>query len=234
MISVCLAAYNGEEYIREQIASILPQLSDDDELLISDDGSTDGTLDIVRSFNAPQIRLLQGPCKGIVANFNHLLENARGEYIFLSDQDDIWMPNKVETMLAALQEADCVVSDCEVVKGNLQTMDESFYHRNRTRRGRLYNLLVRNGYLGCCLAFKRCILERALPLRNDLPMHDIWIGNVAAFYYSVRFIPEKLIRFRRHRHTASPTAHRSTFSFLQKLGFRWRIIRGLWHIRKIK
>ena len=229
-----MAAYNGEKYIREQIASILPQLSVDDELLVSDDGSTDGTLDVVRSFGDDRIRLLEGPRNGIVANFNHLLENAQGEYIFLSDQDDIWMPTKVETMLAALQSADCVVSDCEVVDGELHTIDASFYHRNRTRSGRFYNLLIHNGYSGCCMAFNRRVLERSLPLPADMPMHDIWIGNVAAFFFTLRFIPEPLIRFRRHGGSASSAGHKSRFTFSQKLSIRWRTVRALWKLRKSK
>ena len=96
MISVCIATYNGEKYLAEQLDSILLQVSEEDELIISDDGSTDHTLEILRTYaaNYPQIQLLQGPGQGVIANFAFALTHTKGEVIFLADQDDVWLPNK--------------------------------------------------------------------------------------------------------------------------------------------
>ena len=95
MISVCIATYNGEKYLREQLDSILPQLAESDEVIVSDDGSTDGTIDLITSLNDPRIKIVSNSGrKGYVGNFENALKHTTGDYIFLSDQDDIWYPNK--------------------------------------------------------------------------------------------------------------------------------------------
>ncbi len=223
MISVCIATYNGAKLIREQLESIVPQLGEDDEIVLSDDSSTDETLAIVKALNYPQVRIVQGPSVNLPQkNFENALQAAHGDVIFLSDQDDIWVENKVELMMQALEHADCVVSDCYVTNEELEVKADSFYTLHRVRPGKFYNLFMKNGYLGCCMAFKRKVAQKALPFPENIPMHDIWIGNVAAFCFSVAFIPERLIYFRRHDHNASPTAKMSHFSWKEKLMFRLR------------
>ncbi len=221
MISVCIATYNGAKLIREQLESIIPQLGEGDEIVLSDDSSEDATLEIVRALNCPLVRVVQGPSvNSPQKNFEHALTVAKGDVIFLADQDDVWMPNKVEVMMRALTDADCVVSDCYVTDEALEVKADSFYALNRTQTGRLYNLLLKNGYLGCCMAFKREVAQKALPFPDCIPMHDIWLGNVAAFHFRLTFIPERLIYFRRHNHNASPTARSSCYSLTDKLMFR--------------
>ena len=228
MISVCIATYNGAAYIKAQLESILPQLSPSDEVIISDDASTDATRSIIASLQSPVVKVVDGPCrKSPGLNFENALRHASGDIIFLADQDDVWVENKVERMVAALSAADCVVSDCYVTDGSLRVTEESFYAANATRPGRFYNLLRRNGYLGCCMAFRRRVLAKSLPFPKNLPMHDIWIGNVAAFCFNVKFIEDKLIYFRRHGNNASVTARKSPFSFREKVGFRWHILCAL-------
>ena len=105
MISVCMSAYNGEKYIYRQIKSILDQLKRDDELIIYDDASVDKTLDIIKSFYDPRIRLITGEENvGFLKGFQCAMEQAKGEYIFLSDQDDLWMPNKLEKQIRFMEE----------------------------------------------------------------------------------------------------------------------------------
>lgn len=228
MITVCIATYNGEDVIRRQLDSILPQLGKDDEVIVSDDCSSDRTLDIVKSYKSPLIKIIKGPSLGTpIANFQNALRHANGDYIFLSDQDDQWLPNKVSTMMEALKEHYCVVSDCYVTDGNLKLLNPSFFGLNRTRPGWMYNLLRKNGYLGCCMAFRRCVIEKALPFPKHTAMHDIWIGNVAAMYYDVHFINDRLINFCRHNHNVSDTAGKSTATILQKFLFRWNTVMGL-------
>lgn len=228
MISVCIATYNGARYIGEQLASILPQLSAEDEVVVSDDGSTDGTLDIVRSLNDSRIRIVDGPRRhSPTLNFEWALRNAKGDYVFLADQDDVWLEGKVRRCMEELQKCDCVVSDARVTDSCLNTTSESLFKLMHVRRGRLSNLLWRNGYTGCCMAFKREVLSKALPFPTDIPMHDIWIGNVAAFCGRLRFIDDRLLLFRRHDATASCNGKGSTYSLWQKLSFRWHTLKNI-------
>lgn len=105
MISVCMAAYNGEKYIKEQLLSILKQIGPNDEVVISDDGSKDRTKDIVDSLNDKRIRYVENKNKhGFTHNFENALQIAQGDYIFLADQDDIWRDDKEKNYAGANQE----------------------------------------------------------------------------------------------------------------------------------
>ena len=228
MISVCIATYNGEIFIREQIESIVCQLSPTDEIVVSDDGSTDNTLAIVKAIGDKRIRIIEGPRKhSPTLNFEYALKAAKGDNIFLADQDDVWKTNKVEVCMKWLQDNCCVVSDAEVTDSSLKTLFPSLYGLLGVRQGKLYNTLWKNGYTGCCMAFRRNVLEASLPFPKNIPMHDIWIGNVAAYKYNVKFIPDKLIYFRRHKDAISCNGKGSKFSLWQQLIFRWNIIKNL-------
>ena len=231
MISVCVATYNGEKFIREQIDSILCQLSSDDEIIVSDDGSTDGTIVIINCIGDKRIRIIEGPRKhSPTFNFENALKEAKGDYIFLADQDDVWKTNKVEVCMKWLQKYDCVVSDAQVTDSNLNPLYPSLYAIMQVRQGHIYNTVWKNGYTGCCMAFRRNILEASLPFPKDIPMHDIWIGNVAAYKYNVKFISDKLVLFRRHEDTISCNGKGSRFSLWQQLKFR---INTIYHIIKL-
>lgn len=232
MITVCIATYNGSSYIRQQLNSILPQLGGDDEVVVSDDGSTDGTPDIIRRIGDNRIKLVEGPRQhSPTLNFECALRHARGEYIFLADQDDVWRDDKVAMCLETLQRADCVVTNAWVTDNCLNVTDDSLYAMMHVRRSRLYNLLWHNGYTGCCMAFHRRVLDMALPFPKDTPMHDIWIGNVAAWFYSVEFTDERLLWFRRHDATTSCNGKGSRFSVWRQLLFRWNITKNILLLR---
>jgi glycosyltransferase involved in cell wall biosynthesis len=101
-ISVCIATFNGGRFIQEQVMSVLPQLGEEDEMVVSDDGSTDDTIPILKSFHDPRISIWQNNGRhGFIWNFENALTKAMGDVIFLCDQDDIWKPNKVETVMTA-------------------------------------------------------------------------------------------------------------------------------------
>ena len=228
MISVCIATYNGEMFIREQIDSILRQLSSDDEIIVSDDGSTDDTISIINSIDDKRIRVIEGPRKqSPTSNFECALKASKGDYIFMSDQDDVWKPNKVKICMEWLQRYDCVVSDAEVTDSSLNPLYPSLYAIMQVRQGRIYNTIWKNGYTGCCMAFRRNVLEASLPFPKDIPMHDIWIGNVAAYKYNVMFIPDTLIYFRRHEDTTSCNGKGSKYSIWQQMKFRWSVIKNI-------
>lgn len=228
MLSVCMPTYNGEQFIRMQLDSILAQLAPGDELIVSDDSSTDGTVGIIESYCDERIRLLKGNgFHSPIYNLENALKEARGDYIFLSDQDDEWAKDKVAVCLEYLRECDLLVHDAEVVDGTGSQIAESFFRLNHTRDGRLYNLL-KNGYLGCCMCFTRTLLEDVLPFPEGLPMHDIYIGNYAAFNgYKIRFVPDRLIRYRRHGNNASITSEHSHRSMLLRLKDRLIILKSI-------
>ena len=234
MISVCIATLNGEKYIKQQLSSIINQLGEGDEIVLSDDGSTDRTLAEVEALGSPLIRVVNGPQKGVIKNFENAVMQSKGDYIFLADQDDVWVENKVEIMLRALKETTCVISDCIVVDEELCVKADSFYEVNRTRFGRFYNAVCKNGYLGCCMAFRRELLSKALPIPNEIATHDGWFGNVAAYFYTVKFIEDKLILFRRHPENNSTTASSSKNNLFKRLGFRWDIIKNIWKLKRDK
>lgn len=228
-LSVCLPVYNGEKWLPEQLDSILSQLGTNDELLIHDDGSSDNSLELLTTYaqKHPQIRLLSPKKIGhVVYNVAYLLENAVGNYILLSDQDDVWLPNKVTHMLAALQKNALVVHDCQVVDADKKLLHPSFFALHNSGPGRIKNL-VRNTYLGCCMGFRREILEIALPFPEKLAMHDIWLGQVAAWWFDAGFLNEKLLLYRRHGQNASSTSGKSRHSLPKQMQLRLQLIQQL-------
>lgn len=222
MISVCIATYNGEKYIHEQIASILQQIGNDDEIVVSDDGSTDKTLDVVRSFDAQNIHIyINKGDHGYTPNFENALRNAHGDYIFLSDQDDIWMPDKVEACMKYLKVNDFVVSDALIVDGDNKPLFNSFCEQRKSKFGFL-NTLIRFSYLGCCFAFRRKVLSKALPFPKNhiLCTHDNWLALVSTAFYKSAFIPLPLIRYRRYGGNASSGAKNANKSILFMIHYR--------------
>lgn len=207
-ISVAMATYNGEKYIKEQIKTILQNLQENDELVISDDGSNDNTIDIIKNFNDKRIRLLDGPRKGLKQNFNNAIKNTTGDYIFLSDQDDIWMPDKVSKMLEIFRKNDYILiqHDAIVVDESDNIIFNSFAEHRKVKTGIIKNL-IKNSYHGCCIAFKSDLKAKILPIPNNIYLHDQWIGMVAELEGKTYFSDEKLIKYRRHSENNSSFKH---------------------------
>lgn len=227
MISVCMTTRNAESYVLAQIESILNQIGEQDELVISDDDSVDRTLELVSGFGDGRIVLLSnaGP-SGVVRNVEKALRHARGEYIFLADQDDVWLPGKVARMTNALAHCDVAVSDCRVTDAFLQVTRPSLFHLLHSGPG-LFRNLYRNSYIGCCMAMRREVLERSLPFPEDTPMHDWWIGLIAEAAFRTEFIAEPLMLYRRHDSNASLTGGKSSFSVFRKVVWRLILVKNL-------
>jgi glycosyltransferase involved in cell wall biosynthesis len=219
MISVCMAVKNGGTFLKEQIDSILPQIGVSDELIISDDHSTDNTLQIIKSYHDSRVHVLHNLRPGLVSNFENSLTGSRGDIIFLSDQDDVWAPHKAEIMLSYLKDFDLVVSDCMITNYKLEIEKDSFFKLNQSGTGVIRNL-IKNSYMGCCMAFRREVLNKALPFPELIPAHDLWIGLIGEMHFRVTFIPEKLIYHRRHVLNASTTSGKSRFSLFEKMAYR--------------
>jgi glycosyltransferase involved in cell wall biosynthesis len=232
-----MATYNGEKYIAEQVKSILLQLGEGDELIVSDDDSTDNTIKILESFNDKRIKIFYHDRKNVkvpfllsskaadnfyfaARNFENALAKAKGDYIFLSDQDDIWLPNKVEKILPYLKEDKLVISDAWIINENLEKIDKLSKYRVY-KKGFLRNLYIRGGApQGCVCAFTKNIKDFILPIPKNVLTHDFWIGLLSELKFSSIYIPEQLVLYRRHFSTVSH-ATKSFHSLLYI--FRYRI-----------
>jgi glycosyltransferase involved in cell wall biosynthesis len=176
-ISVCMATYNGEKYIKEQLDSILNQISQNDEIIISDDNSTDNTIEILKSYNDKRIKIyLNNKDKGYTKNFENALEKVSGDVIFLCDQDDIWVNNKIEKTLVYFKDYDFIISDNKVVNKDLNTIYESHFNVCNTKKGFFNNLLLPR-YVGACMAFKKEVLEKSLPFPKNQMMLMTDVNN---------------------------------------------------------
>lgn len=224
MISVCIATHNGEKYIKEQLDSILCQLFPDDEVLISDDGSTDSTLEIIKGYNDPRIKVFTKvhTLKGmkshyyVTMNFENALKQAKGDYIFLSDHDDVWYPNKVEKCIELLQEYDMVLHNLECVDGDLNPLNRNIYKNSFRSK----NYLLRRGkHYGCALAFKGNLLQYILPFPKRLVLHDYWIGIMGEIFGKFICINQPLTKYRIHGDNTSGKAQK-TNSLYYKLSYR--------------
>ena len=201
-LSVCMATCNGSRFIREQMDSILSQLGPDDELVVSDDASTDDTLAIVNSYHDQRIQILTGTeFKSPIRNFEHALRHTRGQILVLSDQDDIWLPGRLDLIHERLDNeitwVSLIMMDGEIVDATGSCLKNSIFTVNRAGPGILKNIYD-NTYSGCCLAFTRPLLEISLPFPQSIPMHDMWLGILAEIFGRVEFVPVKTIRYRRH------------------------------------
>ncbi|WP_207504997.1 glycosyltransferase [Telluribacter humicola] len=232
-ISVCIATYNGGNYILDQLSSILPQLDVDDEIIISDDSSIDNTVFLADSLKDKRIKIFKNnKFRSPIFNFEHAITRASGNLIFLCDQDDIWLPNKVSTFLEFFERtnADLLVSNCSIVDKDLSITHLSYFDYYKiSGKERFIHSFLSNPYLGCCLAFKRIVLRKILPFPAYIPMHDIWIGMICAIYYKVEFIQDVTMLYRRHESNATPytATQKSKNSLLTKIHFRLNMLRGL-------
>lgn len=208
MISVCIATHNGEKYIRQQLESILCQLGKEDEVVVSDDGSSDNTLSVIEGLHDDRILVYhycqpsktKHPHEYVCRNFENALVHAHGDYIFLSDQDDIWLPNKVETCINDLQRHDLVLHEFMDIDEKGEILSKRHYNGTFRRK----NYLMRRGkHFGCAMAFKRCVLDYALPFPADLILHDYWIGILAETLGSLYFEETPLIKYRIHSYNTS-------------------------------
>lgn len=233
MNSVCIATYNGELYIEEQLKSILVQISANDEIIISDDGSTDNTLKIIQYINDKRVKIIDGGYKNFKWNFANAISHAKGDIIFLSDQDDIWIDGKYDACIKTLESVDLVCTNSTVVDNKLNVIIPSFFDYYGSGKGIVKNAL-NNTYYGSCMAFRKKIVDTAFPLPNTMEIgHDIWIGLVAEIVGTVEFIDTPYLLYRRHDMTYTDISTnlltRSKRSIIKKI---WSRIIVLYHISR--
>ncbi len=212
-LSVAMCTYNGSHYVGTQIDSILSQTTPIDELIVSDDGSTDGTIDIIREkffgIETPRLIILQGERLGITRNFERALSACNGEILFLCDQDDVWLPNKVETFVRFMEEQPDVLlafSDARLVDAQAHDLGTSQFEmvrlskrliRSLTGSSPLTALLPRNVVTGATVALRRDLLVFARPFVNGW-LHDEWLAICAAAKGRLGVIEAPLVQYRQH------------------------------------
>lgn len=199
MISVCIATYNGEKYIKEQLDSIINQLDKNDEIIISDDGSSDNTINIIESYNDNRIVLYKNYFKNVVLNFEFAIGKSRGDYIFLSDQDDIWHKDKVKCLIDCFlknSNVTLLISDFQIIDENGLNLD-GVYNKNKFSTSLVKNIIV-NNFMGCAMAFTSNTKNVIMPFPKNIAMHDWWIGTCSKIYGEINFIDKKLLFYRRH------------------------------------
>lgn len=210
-ISVCMATYNGSKYISEQLISILNEFNNEmDELIIIDDNSTDNTVSIIKGFVDKRIHLyINNSNLGVNKTFEKCIKLAQNEYIFLSDQDDIWIEGRIEIMLKHLQKGKYLL-----VNGNEEIFPVNYKFEERFRplssndsnknlRNLLKIFLGNASYFGCTMGFKKELTKYILPFPKSIESHDIWIVLTAIMLNKNLHIDNIVLKRRIHTRNAS-------------------------------
>lgn len=223
MLSIAMTTYNGEKYLHEQIDSILSQTIQEFELLICDDCSNDSTVSILKEYALKnnRIKFYENEFHlGYLKNFEKVIRLCSGEYIALSDQDDVWMPEHLEILYKAI-----IDRKCSLVGGNSLLVDSN----NNDIGGRLINngkfpkskseyeflLLHRNLFQGAALMFDRTVLKKALPFPEKIKFHDWWLALVASEEKGVVYVDTPILRYRQH--AKNVTGYHQRNGLLQKM-----------------
>jgi glycosyltransferase involved in cell wall biosynthesis len=212
-VSVALCTYNGEAFLAEQLASIARQTVLPGEIVVSDDGSTDGTSDIVERFSATSpvpVRFLRNPTAlGVTRNFESAVRATVGDLVVLSDQDDVRRPDRLERALAAFDERpelQLVCSDARLVGADGAPLGTTLFaslsigphERDRIRAGDAFGVLLRRNLVtGATAMFRRAVVDAAVPFPSPW-VHDEWLAIVAVSRGPIELLDEPLVDYRQH------------------------------------
>lgn len=238
-ISVCMACYNGELYIGEQIASILDQLEEEDELIIVDDASSDNTAAEIQKCSDRRIRYIRNERNlGVNRSFEKAVKMAKNPYLFMADQDDLWTEGRVDSMLSKLQKGYLLVSgNSDAIDGQGKQSDYDLGTLRAADSDRYGNNIVKiftgNAYYyGCAMAFRRELKKLILPFPDFIESHDLWIAMAANLAKSNLHLEEVVLKRRIHGKNASVLQR----SLAKKLYSRWIFVKSycilLWRLLK--
>lgn len=228
-VAICLATYNGEKYLKQQLESLLLQTYSNWKVYIRDDGSTDGTRKIIQGFahkypeKIIEIKGINGggdSQKNFALIHDWVTRNVDPDYYMFCDQDDYWLKDKIKISVSALSEyknkAALGHTDLKVVNSNLDIIGDSFisYRALNPNMKDINHLLVQNNVTGCTMIWNRK-LNKYIDLRNkDVAMHDWWIALIAACFGKIIFIPNATILYRQHGNNVVGATNVNTFGFI--------------------
>ena len=210
-VSVAMAVYNGELYLKEQLDSILEQLLPDDEIVISYDKSSDTTWEIISAFakNDRRVKIYvnDNPC--VFGNFENAIQHCSGDYIFISDQDDIWDRCKRNEVLKSFEEkkADMVVHNWVHINSGGKVISQLFFSMYKIGPNKVKNFVM-PGYSGCCTAFHSSLTNLILPIPRNVGAYDHWIGSIGELLGHIYFLDKVLIYHRMHGNNITPKSRR--------------------------
>lgn len=235
-ISVCMASYNGEKYISEQIKSILKQLQLGDELIIVDDSSTDNSVEIIKSFKSDFIKLYENKLNiGYIKTFERALRLSKNKYVCLSDQDDIWMEGRLNSLYNSLIENNVmlVASNFEIV--NLSNREVNFVRLETENSKKYFGNILRifqgkSAYYGCTMMMKKSFLEIVLPFPTFIEAHDLWMAMNANIHKSIYHLSDDTLRYRVHQNNSSLRKR----SIIKKIVARFYFCKSVFMIKKKK
>ncbi len=221
-------------FISKQLNSILSQLSDFDEIIVSDDSSTDNTLDIISSYNDPRIKVFVNsvskninplPIYKVTQNFKNAITKASGDLIFLCDQDDEWFPDKLNSCKEIIfnENIDLLVHDAVLINQNRNLIASSYFEKFNSGKGFFKNL-HKNTYLGCCMVFNSKVKKVIEDIPDSIHAHDMWIGLISEFLFNVKFLDVPLMFYIRHSSNVSFLTGESKNSLFTKLKFRFTFL----------
>lgn len=210
-VTILLSTYNGAKYLKEQLESLYLQTYKNFDIIVRDDGSSDESYNILRSYPVyilPSSKENVGVIKSFSLLLEYALQNTTSDFFMFCDQDDIWKKDKIEKMLLKIKESGytqiskpvLIHSDLEIVNSNLNTIHRSFFQYNKLNptKNRLNYLLMQNIITGCSLMINRELAQIAAPIPNSAIMHDWWLGLVACKFGRIICLNESLVKYRQH------------------------------------
>lgn len=201
LVSIVVCTYNGERFIGEQLQSILDQSYSNLEIIVGDDASQDNTVTIVKEYSDKHhnIRLLAYKDNlGYIKNFERTISRASGNYIALSDQDDFWMPRKIESLMKIIGSRDLAYCNSSFVDEKLQDMGIVFSQKkNMISSNNAIHLMLDNCVSGHAALFKKSLYNSAIPFPNHIP-HDWWLAYNAALQNGLTYLDKTLVKYRHH------------------------------------
>jgi glycosyltransferase involved in cell wall biosynthesis len=210
LVSVVLASYNGEKYLQQQLDSIYAQTYPNIEVVVCDDRSSDGTVTLLEDYKQKKgLRYyINQERLGVVKNFERAILSAKGQYIALADQDDTWLPMKIEKCLAKIKETESktgadrpvlVHTDLYITDSSGNIAGTSYWkHARLDPACTLSRLLLENSITGCTILINRALSELSLPIPQHVLMHDVWLGMVASAFGKVTYLNEPTVYYRQH------------------------------------
>ena len=204
LVSIALPTYNGAKYLRRQLESIFQQTYPALEVIAVDDCSTDGTIDILEEFRAhfPLRYVVNERRLGFVKNFERAISLCEGTYVALADQDDMWVPQKLDILLSHLADRSVVCSDFSLIDEEGAILAHSFRRSLNipipNADAQFHCLAFINFVQGCTCLFRSSFKNSVLPIPIESMSHDWWIGIRATQFAGIAYVDQPLVMYRQH------------------------------------